>query len=142
MYYSLLMKIRDTTQNLLKNALGLELGVEFLWLFGNLIEDLLAVNELHHKMHFSWHFIFNKFSDFQNIEMAQVFRKVILVSVGHFFLLVIIPRDFDSKGIQFLQIFNKITFIDGRMHTFSNFFVDYVFGFKGMILLLIEPVHE
>ena len=53
MYYSLLMKIRDTTQNLLKNALGLELGVEFLWLFGNLIEDLLAVNELHHKMHFS-----------------------------------------------------------------------------------------
>ena len=53
MYYSLLMKIRDTTENLLKNTLGLELGVEFLWLFGNLIKDLLPVNVLHHEMHFS-----------------------------------------------------------------------------------------
>ena len=53
MHYSLLMEIGDTTEYLLENTLSLELCVELLWLLGNLIKDLLAINVLHHKMHFS-----------------------------------------------------------------------------------------
>lgn len=116
----LLVQVGNALHNLPKEPLGQFLRVVALWLRGDLVEYLLALNEVHHDMDLFSKLIEEVVPGLDDVLVREFARNLVFFLMGESPLLVRFTGNLDSERLFLLGVLLFVAFVDRSMRTFAE----------------------
>eukprot|EP00356_Strombidium_inclinatum_P008934 CAMPEP_0170484292 /NCGR_PEP_ID=MMETSP0208-20121228/3780_1 /TAXON_ID=197538 /ORGANISM="Strombidium inclinatum, Strain S3" /LENGTH=144 /DNA_ID=CAMNT_0010757587 /DNA_START=1111 /DNA_END=1545 /DNA_ORIENTATION=- len=124
------MQVVYALEDLLEQLLSVILGVHSILLLGDGVQDLYAVNVVHHLVDFTLQLVVKELEGLHDVGVVEVVSDGELFSVGHLLFFIVFSGDLGSVGLPGVILFFEAE-VDLSVHAFAQFLAQFVLGFEG-----------